>query len=52
VTTKKNNPYKPENPSPQEVKHQKRTFLKKLIKLMRKQQRQKLEDDLPSSSER
>lgn len=52
MTSKKNNQHKPEKASPQEVEHQKQTFLKKLIELMRKQQRQKFEDDLPSSSER
>ncbi len=52
MTSKKNDPSNPKTVSPQEVEHQKRTFLKKLIELMRKQQRQKIEDDLPSSSER
>jgi hypothetical protein len=52
MTSKKQQPNDQENPSPKEVELQKRTFLKKLIELMRKQQRQKIEDDLPSSSER
>jgi hypothetical protein len=52
MTSKKKQSKGQEKPSPKEVELQKRTFLKKLIELMRKQQRQKIEEDLPSSSER